>query len=186
MKKSNTASLTGLPEAAFYEIMSSFRIRPRFSQTLDLGIDEARERIVGEVNAGDHRCEVKSFPGFICLRIPEEDRHFWSPRLNLSLNAAADGKTRIEGTYGPNANVWSLFLYGYLLTGSVGLFSGTLGFAQWLIGMLPWGLWIFGVMLAIGVGLYVLAQFGQKMGAQQTFRLHQIYETAMGRTVEIR
>lgn len=166
--------------------MSSFRIRPRFSQVIELAIDEARERIVREVNEGEHHCEVKSFPGFICLRIPEEERHFWSPRLNLSLDPAEDGKTRIEGTYGPNANVWSLFLYGYLLSGSVGLFSGTLGFAQWMIGMRPWGLWIFSVMLAVGIGLYLFAQFGQKMGAQQTFRLHQIFEAAMGRTVEIR
>jgi hypothetical protein len=40
-------------------------------------------------------------------------------------------------------------------------------------------------MLLILIGLYLLAQFGQKLGALQTFRLHQIYEAAMGRTVEI-
>lgn len=51
---------------------------------------------------------------------------------------------------------------------------------------LPWGLWIFGGMVAVAVGLYVSAQFGQKLGARQTFLLHQIYESAMGATVEIR
>jgi hypothetical protein len=166
--------------------MSSFRIRPRFSQILDLGIEEAQERMIEEVHAGHDRCEVKSFPGFICLRIPEKDRHFWSPRLNLSLEKTEDGKTRIEGTYGPNANVWSIFLYGYLLTGSMGTFSGVFGFAQWMTGARPWALLIFGTMVAIAMGLYVFAQFGQKLGAQQTFLLHQIYESAMGRTVEIR
>jgi hypothetical protein len=165
--------------------MSSFRIRPRFTQILNLGVEDAGERIVREVNRGEYPCEVLKFPGFICLRIPEEDRHFWSPRLHLSLDPGEDGKTRIEGTYGPNANVWSMFLYGYLLLGSVGLFSGTLGFAQWMIGARPWGLWIFSAMLTAAIGLYVFAQFGQKMGAQQTFRLHRIYEAAMGSTVEI-
>jgi hypothetical protein len=171
---------------SFWRIMSSFRIRPSFSQILDLGVEEARERIVDQVNREAERCEVKSFPGFICLRIPEQDRHFWSPRLNLSLDATEDGKTRVQGTYGPNANVWSLFLYGYLLSGSLGLFSGVLGFAQCMIGMWPWGLWIFGLMVAIAVGLYVFAQFGQKLGARQTFLLHRMYESAMGATVEIR
>jgi hypothetical protein len=46
-------------------------------------------------------------------------------------------------------------------------------------------LWIFGVMAASMAGLYLLAQFGQKLGASQTFRLHQIYESAMGRTEDV-
>ncbi len=165
--------------------MSSFGIRPRFSQTLDLALEEAQARLARAVEAGAEPCEMKVFPGFICLRIPEQDRHFWSPRLNLEFEGTQDGKTRIEGIYGPNANVWGLFLYGYLLTGTFGLFSGIFGLAQCLIGKYPWALWIFGAMLAIGIGLYLVAQFGQKLGAQQTFRLHRIYEAAMGRTVEV-
>jgi hypothetical protein len=165
--------------------MSSFGIRPRFTQTLDLDLKEAQARLARAVEEGSDRCEMKVFPGFICLRIPEQDRHFWSPRLNLGLETTEEGKTRIEGIYGPNANVWGLFLYGYLLTGTFGLFAGVFGFAQCLIGHHPWALWIFGAMLMIAIGLYVIAQFGQKLGALQTFRLHQIYEAAMGRTVEI-
>lgn len=165
--------------------MSSFGIRPRFTQTLDLAMEEAHARLARAVEAGADPCEMKVFPGFICLRIPEQDRHFWSPRLNLEFEGTQDGKTRIEGIYGPNANVWGLFLYGYLLTGTFGLFSGIFGLAQCLIGKHPWALWIFGAMLALALALYLVAQFGQKLGAQQTFRLHRIYEAAMGRTVEV-
>ena len=165
--------------------MSSFGIRPHFSQTLELGVEDAQARILRDVERGDDRCEVKDFPGYICLRIPEQDRHFWSPRLTLSLEKVDEGSTRIEGIYGPNANVWSIFLYGYLLSGTFGLFSGIFGFVQRTLGQYPWALWICGAMLLIGIGLYLLAQFGQKLGALQTFRLHQIYEAAMGRTVEI-
>lgn len=165
--------------------MSSFHIRPRFSQTLEMGVEEARRRIIAEVEKGVESCEVKSFPGFICLEIPEAEQHFWSPRLNLSLDDAEDGRTSIVGIYGPNTNVWSMFLYGYLLSGTVAVFSAALGFAQSMVGARAWG-WIpFGVMAAMIIGLYLFAQFGQKLGAQQTFRLHRIYEAAIGRTVEI-
>jgi hypothetical protein len=165
--------------------MSSFRIRPRFTQTVDLDLETAQQRLFAHVNREGSRCEVKNFPGFISLRIPEQDQHFWSPQLHLSLESGDDGKTVIHGIYGPNTNVWSLFLYGYLLVGSLGLFSGILGFCQWMIGSLAWGLWIFGVMLAAAVALYLIAQFGQKLGAQQTFLLHLTYEGAMGFPVEI-
>jgi hypothetical protein len=165
--------------------MSSFRLRPRFTHALPVSVDAAREQIVAKLKQDGARCEVKNFPGFICLRVPEEDRHYWSPRLNLSLDATPDGHTKIEGTYGPNANMWSSFLYGYMIVGSVGLFSGMLGACQRCLGMTAWGLWIFGAMLAIAIGMYLLAQFGQKIGAQQTFLLHQIYESAVDQKVEI-
>ena len=165
--------------------MSSFRIRPRFTQTVDLDIETVQQRLFARANREDSRCEVKSFPGFISLRIPEQDQHFWSPQLNLSLEPDGHDKTVIHGIYGPNTNVWSLFLYGYLFVGSLGLFSGILGFAQWMIGSRAWGLWIFGAMLAAAIALYVIAQFGQKIGARQTFLLHLTYEDAMGLPVEI-
>ncbi|MBE7496139.1 MAG: hypothetical protein HS117_14445 [Verrucomicrobiaceae bacterium] len=165
--------------------MSSFRLRPRFSHTLDLAMEEVRERIVRQAHGDGDRCEVKCFPGYLTLRIPDADQHYWSPQLNLSLESDADGKTRVEGTYGPNTNVWSTYLYAYLLVGTLGLFSGIFGACQWCIGDSAWGLWIFAAMVALAGGLYVLAQFGQKLAAQQTFLIHRVYEDAVGHAVSV-
>lgn len=165
--------------------MSSFRMRPRFSHELEGSVEETRSYIVERIEESGADCEVKSFPGFICLRVPLEQRRLWSPRLNVSLEASGHGGTTAHGTYGPNASMWSLLLYFGLIVGSLGLFSSILGFCQWSLGMRPWGLWISGIMLGLILALYIAAQFGQKLGAQQTFRLHQIYESAVGRTVEI-
>jgi hypothetical protein len=52
--------------------------------------------------------------------------------------------------------------------------------------MRPWGLGLFLVAVVAMVGMYVSAQLGQKIGAQQTFLLHQIYERAVGQSVEIK
>jgi hypothetical protein len=165
--------------------MSSFRIRPRFEQIIELDIETTRERISSHINREGSRCVVKNFPGFIGILIPEHDQHFWSPQLHLSLYTEDPGKTIIRGTYGPNPNVWSLFLYGYLIVGTLGLFAATLGFAQCMIGNTPWGLWIFGATSATAALLYFTAQIGQKLGAQQTFLLHQTYESAIGQSARI-
>jgi hypothetical protein len=178
--------LTGRLQKTHFGIrMSSFHIRPRFSQTVDLELEAVQERIVNHIDQEDSRCEVKRFPEFLSLRIPEKDAHFWSPQLNLSLEATEDGKTIIHGIYGPNPNVWSLFLYGYLIVGSLAVFAAIFGFSQWAIGRQPWGLWVLGVMLVFALGLYIVAQFGQKLGAWQTFLLHQTYEAAIGRSARI-
>ena len=120
--------------------MSSFRTRPRFSQHLSLPPSEVENQIASRISASDHRCIVKRFPGYLTLRIPDEDQHFWSPQLTLSLNPDGDGGTEIVGIYGPNTNVWAMFLYGYLTVGTLGAFTGIFGIAQWVVGAKAWGL----------------------------------------------
>jgi len=153
---------------------------------INLDLDSTQRRIVDHITVEENRCEVKNFPGYLCVRILEQDRHFWSPRLTLSIESAEDGKTVIEGIYGPNANVWSLFLYGYLIVGTLAVFAACIGLVQAMLGHTPLGLWVLGLMLAAVVTLYLVAQFGQKLGVQQTFVLHQAYEAAIGQSVEIR
>lgn len=165
--------------------MSSFRIRPRFSHTVELSVDAAREQVLRSLAQQSAGFEVKAFPGFIGIHIGEKDRRSWSPRLFLNFQATETGATRIEGTYAPEIEVWAVFLYGYLISGLLGTFSGILGFAQRLVGSEPWGFWILAAMAAVALLLYGGAQLGQKLGAWQTFQLHQAYQTAIGRSAEI-
>ena len=165
--------------------MSSFRLRPSFTHLIDLDIEAARERIVQGAREHSDRCSVKSFPSFVSLHVLEKDSHYWSPWLSLGLHPEGENRTRVVGIYGPSTNVWSAFLYGYMLAGTAALFSGMHGACQAWLGMQPWGLWIFTTLLLIMIGMYVFAQLGQKIGAQQTFQLHQIYEEAVAESVEI-
>jgi len=73
-----------------------------------------------------------------------------------------------------------VFLYGYLITGMIGMFSGILGCAQLFVKSAPWGLWVCGAMAVVAALLYLGAQLGQKLGAWQTFQLHQAYQAALG------
>jgi len=166
--------------------MSSFHIRPRFRQVVDLDPTTAQDQFVSRFTDDDEgRFEVKSFPGFVSVRLPEEDRHFWSPRLHLSFEEGDSGKTLIRGMYGPNANVWSIFLYGYIIVGFLGLITAILGISQAMIGAYPWGFWGLGMAILAAAGLYLIAQTGQKLGAQQTFVLHRAYERAAEQPVKI-
>lgn len=165
--------------------MSSFRVRPRFEHTIELSREATRAQILAALAEKAPQLEVKSFPEFIGLHIPAAERHRWSPRLFLSLEPTPGGGTRIEGIYGPEIEVWSVFLYGYLLTGLLGTFSGIYGGAQLLIDDEPWAFYVTGSMAVIAGLLYLAAQLGQKLGAWQTFQLHQAYQAAIGRPAEI-
>jgi hypothetical protein len=164
--------------------LSSFRIRPRFEQVVSQSPAAVREQILVSLRQHSPELVVKDFPGFIGIHLPDQDRRNWSPRLFLSLDPAPQGGTKIEGIYGPEIEIWSVFLYGYIATGMLGTFAGILGGAQLFIESYPWGFWVCGGMAFIALLLYLFAQLGQKFGAWQTFRLHQAYQTALGSSAE--
>lgn len=165
--------------------MSSFRIRPHFELSLEGAPAVTRERILRAVAEQSGWIEVHDFPGFVGLHVPEKDRRFWSPRLFLSLEPAPHGGTNVVGTYGPEIEVWSVFLYGYLVSGLLGTFSAIFGGAQLFVEAHAWGFYITGAMAIVAAALYLAAQLGQKFGARQTFELHQACEKALGRKIEI-
>ena len=165
--------------------MISWRLRPSFRQELPYASSVAQERIAAHVRLNHAAFEVKSFPNFTCLRIPHAERHFWSPRLNVSFQEVETGQTRVQGTFGPNANVWALYLYGYLITGTVGMFSGIFGGCQLALGMPAWGMTVFAATLALAIALFLASLLGQRLAAPQSKELEEIYVQAIGQEVEI-
>jgi hypothetical protein len=158
--------------------LSSFRVRPRFRVCVPLNVESARARLMESLADLPDGLVVRNFPGLVGLHIADERRHYWSPRLLLNFDPQPDGTTCIEGVYGPEVEIWSLFLYGYIFSGMIGVLSGILGGAQLFIHAYPWAFWVTGTMAALAAGLYIAAQFGQKMGAGHTSQLHQVWQLA--------
>lgn len=160
--------------------LSSFRVRPRFTEEVPIDRAETRRRLLDALRLEPaENFELRPFAEFIGIHIAAKNRRSWSPRLFLSLEPGEGGATRIEGTYGPEIEVWSVFLYGYLSTGLLGTLSAIYGGAQLFIEQEPWAFYVTGTMAGIALGLYLATQLGQKLGAHQTFQLHEAYERAV-------
>lgn len=160
--------------------LSSFLVRPRFTEHVRPARAETKRQLLASLQQEPaDTFELRPFSEFIGIHIAAKDRRYWSPRLFLSLEPEPDGSTRIEGTYGPEIEVWSVFLYGYLSTGLLGTLSGIYGGAQLFIEQEPWAFYGTGIMTVIALVLYLAAQLGQKLGAHQTYQLHGAYERAI-------
>ncbi|MEL7531824.1 MAG: hypothetical protein AAFN10_10975 [Bacteroidota bacterium] len=159
--------------------MSSFRIRPRFEHQISCSPQELQKRLQHQIVVNNTACLLRIKQDQIYLLIPNEEQHFWSPQLQLQLDKDEQGNQIVRGLYGPNPNVWILFIYGYAALGILATFSLIIGFSQWSLAQSPWGLWVFSLLAFLALGLYLIAQTGQKLGAAQTFRLHHCYEEAV-------
>ncbi|MCG8474271.1 MAG: hypothetical protein MI784_02150 [Cytophagales bacterium] len=163
--------------------MSSFRIRPRFKQLSPLPA-EALRNILSDALESSAICEGVVQPHFVLLTVPVKDRHFWSPQLSLKFEETPEG-TVIRGHYGPRPNIWTLFAFSYLAIGILGVFLLMYLFSRWSLDMPLDFLWALPVLGGGALFLYVLAQFGQKIGAAQMFALHHFFEETISDKVHI-
>ncbi|MBT30662.1 MAG: hypothetical protein CMO01_13465 [Thalassobius sp.] len=166
--------------------MTSFRIRPRIKQISPLKSEEIQTRIHQAVANSKGMCTTSVIPGYITLRVRPEDRHFWSPQLNLTFEETEEGETIIRGLYGPNPQVWTMIFFGYATLGVAFFFILMYGMTQVTLGKEALILWILPVIAVLALVLYLISQFGQKLGVEQTFILHHVFEEAMGEHVRIK
>lgn len=164
--------------------MSSFRIRPRFKHLVTKKVEEVECEIIAFLEDTQEIYTAGFLQGHTHLLIPVKERHFWSPQLHLSTEQTEEG-TIIRGLYGPNPTVWGLFFFGYLALGMAFFFTGIWGLSKWSLGQPAGILWALPILAAAALGLYLIAQMGQKVGAEQMYRLHHFYEEIFEDKVKI-
>lgn len=167
--------------------MSSLHIRPRFKDRYKLQPEEVVSLIEEHMSKLDCGCSAIVRRNFIILRVKPEEQHFWSPQLSLSfeVDEEDDSFTIIRGLYGPNPTVWAFFTYSYVALGILGTFSGMYGFSKYSLGQDYTILWTLPVLAGLALILYIIGQFGQKIGAEQMFTLHHFFEDSVGHRVHL-
>jgi len=104
------------------------------------------------------------------LGLPEEERTFWTPHLDLQVEPHEEGAI-LRGRIGPHPHVWMMFM-GLHLFVALCLVGGLMwGISQMVAGGSPWALWIVPGCLALHAFIAGAAFIGQGLGADQTYRL---------------
>ena len=158
--------------------MSSFRIRPRFKVISKETKENIQSNIITQIQKQESKCIAQQIPGLIILKIPEPERHFWSPELSLTFEKKGEG-TLIRGLYGPKPGIWSFFSFGYIGLAVFSFFAGIFGLAQLGLNQEAPILWTIPIFATIAISIYLIAQFGQKVGVEQTFQLHHFFEETL-------
>ncbi len=164
--------------------MSSLHIRPRFKETVT---GTAKEYISTIKEAMDQNQEFIGLVSeqYCVIKICLEERHYWSPELTLTLEETSEGSLEVRGLYGPKPSVWAVFFMSYAALGVLSLFAGVYGLSQVMLEKEAPILWGIPILAAIAIGLYLVAQAGQKVGAEQMFRIHHFYEQAIKHRVTL-
>ncbi len=165
--------------------MTSFRIRPRFRYTTDSCPEQVKKEMEQKIKDTHQSFTSQCVQGHLIVKIKKEYQHYWSPQLDIVFSKQEEGNTLIRGLYGPNPAIWTLFIFLYssiiLSISFLAIYEG----CQYNLGMIDSFSWTIPILLAIGVFLYFVSQFGQKLGAEQTFAIHHLLEDTLHEHIEI-
>ncbi|MUU79737.1 GTP-binding protein [Winogradskyella endarachnes] len=96
-------------------------LRPRFKFELqgdnEIILEEFEQYKIKQSNFIISRIDDHVF-----IKFPKKEQHFWSPQLHLEINSVEDKKTILNGLFGPNPTVWTLFMFLHFIV--AGLFFG--------------------------------------------------------------
>lgn len=164
--------------------MTSFRIRPKFSITTPKRRAAILEALQLNLQQEEASCQGIAIEGHIILKVLPTEEHYWSPQLSILLDEEED-HTLVRGRYGPKSNVWTLFTMSYLAISILSVFISIIGLSRLSLGLSANILWILLLLGGAAVLLYFISQFGQKLGAEQTFTLHHFFEEAIDQKIPI-
>lgn len=150
---------------------AGYQVRPRFKMETRFAAEELKKKLQVSLEQEQANCTGVVNEGYVTLYIPPQDRHYWSPQLNLTIEDTAEGSL-IRGLYGPRPVVWTMFVFFYAIIGLAILFIGVLGFSQWILGNPATILWFVPVLILVFLSLYLVSHFGQKLGEKQMITLH--------------
>ena len=153
----------------------STRLRPRFRLRVDLSADEVMELFARrvEIEAGAMPVTLDLYRHQVEFSMRPADRHFWSPFLNLIIEEGGErGGAVLQGKYGPNVNVWTMFVAAYAALFLAGMVGFILGTSQMGLGQPATGFWISCGCAALALVIYGIGRIGLRLAHPQTMVIH--------------
>lgn len=158
----------------------SIAMRPRLELTVGLGTEQVIARLREEAAAPTCICRVEVFYGDqVEVRIKRDHRHTWSPQVVLALEEQ-DGATRLRGKFGPDGQIWTMFMAGYASAGMLALGGCLVLSSQMMLeGQARWGAWLIAVGGALAILVYLLARVGQQLANPQMEHIDALIHRAL-------
>lgn len=103
---------------------------------------------------------------------PDRERRIWSPYLSIRLDAEPSGCT-LFGRFSPHPEVWTFFMFLYVLVAFIVLFGATLAYVQWASGERAWGLWAIWIGVPVLGFIHAASAVGARLAQEQMRRLRE-------------
>lgn len=164
---------------------TGFQIRPRFEIASDYQVDELENIMRKAIKSDEAPCDGKVRFGYVSMFPKEEDHHYWSPHLSVTIEEHPEQEgSLLRGLYGPSPAVWTMFVFVYGIIALSFVIVLVIGFANLSIDESGAILWIAPFLLGLFASMYLVSSIGQKKGHDQIEDIHHFFESCIGQTID--
>jgi hypothetical protein len=158
------------------EHLPTCKVRPRFQVATSFSLEQLVEKI--QTGLGKEGALCKGWvhiSGYGKLLIHQEDQHYWSPQLSLTLEKSGKGSI-LHGVYDPREAVWTMFMFIYFVIAFATVIISIIGISNLFLGKPGLVLWLVPFLILTFLTLFLFAFIGQRLGHDQMITLHQFLE----------
>lgn len=164
---------------------TGFQIRPRFEVDCKFSVEELKTIMKSALKSADAPCDGKVRYGYVSLFPKEEDKHYWSPHLSVTIEEHESGEgSLIRGLYGPSPAVWTMFVFVYGIIAIAIVIVTVIGFANISIDESGAILWTVPLLILLLGSMFLVSFTGQKKGHNQIEGIHHYFESLIGQTID--
>jgi hypothetical protein len=156
----------------------SAELRPRVKIITNLDKNEIITRLKKKIKDPTSPFNGWAKEGYALISVPENDKHIWTPQLNLQIDDIEEG-TEVRGVIGPSSSVWTAFAFVFSILGFTAFVSLFWGLSRLSLDYSAGILWLVPVSLLLIVGVYILARIGQQMSRGQVRELKKFVESTL-------
>lgn len=171
-------------ESAFDREITFKRIRPRINVESEFTSEELHRRFKQKLSEEANQIDGKNIPNFLTIYPPEEEQHYWSPQLTITIEPSDNGSL-IRGLYGPNPTVWTLFIFFYTCIGFAIIILLMTAASYAMLDKDVSFLWWVPILVLLFLSIYGAAYQGQRFGQKQMGRLHRFVEETLEKPIEL-
>jgi len=156
------------------------KIRPRFKLESPESMETIMSIILDAAQKDESIITLQQQNRFIKISIPENEKHYWSPVLNLTCdNKEIADKTVIRGHIGPSENVWGLFVLTYSAIAILGFFASVWAYVQWVLNKDLMYFWSVPLSIFLLFTMFATSKYGQKKAHLQTLHIMRFLRKAV-------
>lgn len=143
--------------------IKSFRSRPRFKVYTKASKIELIKNIKKHLALNNKEIGGYANQEFAMVRLRKDKNKYWAPQLQIRWEMDEDNNelTVVRGVIGPRPNIWTMFMFFYLLSGALLITLGTYAISEYYVtGSSNW-IWSIVLSILLAIGTFTAAKIGQ-------------------------
>jgi len=147
-------------------------LKPRFRIEVDQVENQIMDNLKKRLNDENFNFRSQIANMHAVIDVPEEDEHYWSPQLTVEV-IKEDNKTIVKGLLSPKPKVWTFFMFLHFLVAISFFVFLVMFYTQYRLNQdYNFSLIMCIAMPVAWIVLYLVGQFGKKLGYEQMVQLH--------------